>query len=436
MTGNLQSISLALCGIAFVAAFFVIDRRLYKGVTPSYFAILLAVWVPNYLFGPFAYHELVTRYVGHYYHAIRQHLPEAFVLANVMAVFFLLGYALWGIWWRNRWQGRHTSLKAGRAFTAVFFDRSFLLVMLVGILAMALATFAETRQLGVAREYAMLSTSVLFKVQVKILGYLARIVGLVALLRFSMDRSYIGLALTVLVIGFAGLVIGVRGLFILPVLYAIFFYMAENQRVVSLRNLILGATLVFVGLSISALRSNDFGETNLLMDLLYGNNFSDYRDFAWLLSSIQEPLNGKTIWAGIQAIFPIHGDVDSIYYFWGNYSAEIAGLDTTRHAGLRPIFLGEFYLNFGTIGLAMASTIFGAFFSAVSAFYYASKLKGEPAIRRAIVPVLLMSLVTANLSAGYRNALVFPLLVLGSLLLYSAMRSRRGAKARGVDIPR
>ena len=109
------------------------------------------------------------------------------------------------------------------------------------------------------------------------------------------------------------------------------------------------------------------GSLALLQDLyaipfsyFYGNNFSDTRDFACILSNWDgEFLYGKSYIAGILSFIP--RALLSIREEWGicMLSNNWIGFDSTVMPGLRPGLFGEAFLNFGWFGVAPIGFLFG-----------------------------------------------------------------------------
>jgi oligosaccharide repeat unit polymerase len=100
--------------------------------------------------------------------------------------------------------------------------------------------------------------------------------------------------------------------------------------------------------------------------LFYGNNFSDLRDFAWILAYWDgELLAGRTQLAGVMGFIPAILSPFRTSWSWGRVSLDIVGLGTREvdaaHPGLRPGMFGEPYLNFGLLGVAASGLLLGYF---------------------------------------------------------------------------
>lgn len=95
-------------------------------------------------------------------------------------------------------------------------------------------------------------------------------------------------------------------------------------------------------------------------EILYGNTFSDLRDFSWVLSYWNRDLYwGLSYFAAILSFIP-----SSIYpirqtYGIGKITVLTAGLDPITHPGLRMGIFGEMYINFGIIAVVLFGILWG-----------------------------------------------------------------------------
>jgi hypothetical protein len=94
---------------------------------------------------------------------------------------------------------------------------------------------------------------------------------------------------------------------------------------------------------------------------LYGNSFSDIRDFALILSFWNgEHFLGLTYLAGIFAFIPRFLSPFRDTWALGVVTARMAGFLPTEHPGLRVGMFGEAYLNFGLPGAMLLGLLSGA----------------------------------------------------------------------------
>jgi oligosaccharide repeat unit polymerase len=96
----------------------------------------------------------------------------------------------------------------------------------------------------------------------------------------------------------------------------------------------------------------------------YANNFSDLRDFAWVLAYWDgEALAGRTQLAGLLGFIPSVLSTFRTEWSWGRVSTDMVGVGvreaTSAHPGLRPGLFGELYLNFGLVGVVAGGLVLG-----------------------------------------------------------------------------
>jgi hypothetical protein len=98
---------------------------------------------------------------------------------------------------------------------------------------------------------------------------------------------------------------------------------------------------------------------NIEIELFYGGNFSELRDFAWLLSGWDgKYLYGKTFIAGIISFIPSFISDFRNEWNFGNFTKKITELGDEQF-GLRAGILGEPYFNFGIFGVIMGGFLLG-----------------------------------------------------------------------------
>jgi hypothetical protein len=95
--------------------------------------------------------------------------------------------------------------------------------------------------------------------------------------------------------------------------------------------------------------------------LLYGNNFSDLRDFAWVRSYWDGNLLwGKTQLAGLLSFVPSFLLDFRAAWNWGVVTTTMVGLNSEITPGLRTGPFGEAFFNFGLVGVVLAGLFYGA----------------------------------------------------------------------------
>lgn len=141
--------------------------------------------------------------------------------------------------------------------------------------------------------------------------------------------------------------------------------MSMPRRFGNLPLMALGAVgLASAALSISSLRGDSMSareQIGMLQKLLYGNDLSDLRDFAWILTGMDASdfYWGKTYIAGYLSFIPTFLFKFREEYGFGRVTPMLAGLDPMFHSGLRPPIFGEMYVNFGVAGVCVGGFIYG-----------------------------------------------------------------------------
>jgi hypothetical protein len=177
----------------------------------------------------------------------------------------------------------------------------------------------------------------------------------------------------------------------------------------------LCCTLAFLAVLLGQFREGHFDLYRvfplLLAKILYGNNFSDTRDFAWILSYWDgHYLYGRTYIAAFLSFIP--RVFSSIRERWGisMITNSLIGFDSNEMPGLRPGVFGESFLNFSYPGVILFGLLFGFAlrYSDVKIKEYVTKSKD---IIKGYSHVFLFSLLcTLSVTAGMWAFYVFLLI--------------------------
>jgi hypothetical protein len=152
------------------------------------------------------------------------------------------------------------------------------------------------------------------------------------------------------------------------------FVSARNLRIV-----IFPIIMISMSVPISIIQYNARGaeittegaptSDDVFNELLYGNQFSDVRDFAWILSHFDgNYLYGKTYIAGYSPFIPSALSDFRQKWGWGRWSTETVDLDPLLHGGLRSGLFSEAYFNFGPLFMLTLAFVVGAVFGALTAW--------------------------------------------------------------------
>jgi oligosaccharide repeat unit polymerase len=179
--------------------------------------------------------------------------------------------------------------------------------------------------------------------------------------RMSLRRQSVLLLLTL-----GSIFLGARAPLVGVVLQIFLFSAFRNRGQFSFTGAtLLIIALAIVGIAINALRvgSSITGELfTFWANIFYGNNFSELRDFAWVLSSWDGTLFfGKTNLAALKSFIPRALSEFREEWALGVVTAKLAGFSPQEHAGVRPGMFGESYLNFGLLGVILVASVNGFF---------------------------------------------------------------------------
>jgi len=94
--------------------------------------------------------------------------------------------------------------------------------------------------------------------------------------------------------------------------------------------------------------------------LLYGDTFSDLREFAWVDAVWDHQFwMGKTYLAALMSFVPRFASQFRDTWGMGAATATTLGFDPHQHPGVRPGTFGESYFNFGLPGVMIVGLILG-----------------------------------------------------------------------------
>jgi oligosaccharide repeat unit polymerase len=162
-----------------------------------------------------------------------------------------------------------------------------------------------------------------------------------------------------------GFLTGQRSVSLMPIATALVCYMSAYRPRQVLIPLLAAPALIVVSMMAYSIRTGAAIEPDrfwnyVVAQMCFGNQFSDLRDFAWILSRFNgEWLMGKTYVAGYTPFLPSVLSPFRTEFGWGRWSSAIAGLDPTHHGGLRAGIFGEIYFNFGLVGFLVICPIVG-----------------------------------------------------------------------------
>ena len=191
------------------------------------------------------------------------------------------------------------------------------------------------------------------------------LIGSHCLARFSVLRERSMLLVVCLIMALL-LFFGERSNLLALALLTIMVGMVKLRRRLKLTYFVGGIAVMFgVAFLLNGLRDINFtfqgAAAKFALELLYGNSFSDTRDFALVLSFWDgHYFNGLTYLAGLLAFIPRALSTFRDTWAIGVVTASMAGFDPTQHPGLRVGNFGEAFFNFGFAGVVLLGLFTGA----------------------------------------------------------------------------
>ncbi len=245
---------------------------------------------------------------------------------------------------------------------------------------------------------------------------------------------------------FLAFISGSRTIALTPFVLALVVYSEVRHSIRLKRVGVIALVLLAAVIGLYEVRQSDDaalvdidGVSPALFSLVYGNTFSDLRDFALVLSVWNgDLLWGKSILAGILGFIP--RDLLSFReaFSIGVFTNNLLGYDSSVHPGVRMGLFGEFYLNFGLVGVTLCGGFAGWLFAKIDQSLDDLRRARSPATLMRGYVTILPAILAANIfiSAAFWSVYIFIALITFVLLLASvAVGKRPGAlsRARGIE---
>lgn len=381
----------------------------------SYFWIRYNV-LPILVMPPFASSERNMEAVGDAIYIIRQHIDEAFYLSVLGAVFLIVGMGLAQLTAPR--SAFFDFVEKGYAFwqtkTGAWLSLIVILLATLGLIAIGVRPFQ-------GRQFSFENTSL--RPAINLYSVILPTITL-SLLVYGFGLSRFFLVMGIVCSGL-GLMIGTRGASI-ETLFAFGVCLIITYRYKNLAAFALScAGFVVVAIAIGILRSTADGEPTpdlwqmLTYQIFYANNFSDFRDYAWILSGFDGRFyHGMTYLAGYMALVPSVISEFRNDYRTGIITSTLAGLDPQFHAGLRPTLFGEAYLNFGIPGVIVSATLFGFYFGKLHRWVHTDLPANRLGLRRvACAYIVFLFMFSAVFTPGFYYVYVVTAFLLAGMVL-------------------
>jgi oligosaccharide repeat unit polymerase len=370
--------------------------------------------MPNMIMLPFSRSDLNAPILGRDFQAVVAALPNVFLVA-------LLGYfAVFagGLSWRIR-VGLGTRRFAVRLLDIVpqwsmmlMSSRSLLVFQALLCLVLQfliLSLYFAHNGFGFDLRQYTFANPALRPVALFISGY-SIIIGSHCFARYIEKKERILFSCTILLT--IGLVFfGSRSNILFIYINVLLCYLIQLRTKISLFRLISMISVIIVGgLYLGSVRAGQYslGDFFELLGaaLLYGNTFSDLRDFAWVDALWDHNLwIGKTYLAALTAFVPRFVSEFRDHWGTGAATAITLGLDPHVHPGVRPGAFGESYFNFGLPGVVIVGLAMGVIFRRVDIDVKRAMTAPQPSMRKAFASTMLLTVagifaISAN-SSGF-----------------------------------
>jgi oligosaccharide repeat unit polymerase len=385
--------------------------------------LFLICVLPNMLMLPFAKSELNTIVVGKDMGTIIQVLPTVFLITLVGYLAVLAGGGLW-------------RLRAGLGLRKAAFEMlnliprcSMMLMSSRDVLVFQAALCVVFQWLVLAyyfsqsgfafdlRGYTFANPS--FRPVALLISNYSVIIGSHCLARYVDGRERVLLFCT-MILSLGLVFFGARGnlaAIYFPVLLC--YVVMLRTRIGLFRIITVGAIIVVVVFYLGNVRAGDYSLAgffgSLAFLLLYGNNFSDLRDFAWVYSAWDHVFwGGKTYLVAILSFMPRFASSFRNTWAIGAMTTSTIGQDPEVF-GLRPGSFGEGFFNFGVLGVIAVGLVVGIIVRRVDLDTKRVLTASPPSMMKAFASTMLLGVsATVAITAGFSG-----LYVLGGVYLFA-----------------
>ncbi len=386
--------------------------------------LFLICVLPNMIMLPFAKSELNVPVLGHDLAAVVAVLPSIFLITLLGYFAILAG----GFAWRLRvgLGPRKLAIKlldiVPRCSMMLMSSRSLLvfqalLCLLLQIIILAIY-FGHDGFGFDLRQYTFANPA-LRPVALVVSNY-SIIIASHCLARYVDKRERVLLTCTLL-LSFGLVFFGARSNILSIYISILLCYLIRLRTRVSLLKLASVISVILLGgLYLGNVRAGQYSLGDffafLAVAILYGNNFSDLRDFAWVDALWDHNFwMGKTYLAALTAFVPRFASEFRDAWGTGAATAITLGFDPHVHPGVRPGAFGESYFNFGLIGVLVVGLAIGVIVRRVDIDVKRALTGPRPSMRKAFSST--MTLGVAGVIAMSANSSGF--YVLGGIYLFS-----------------
>jgi oligosaccharide repeat unit polymerase len=403
--------------------------------------LFLACVLPNMILLPFSKSELNVPVVGNDFAGVVTALPSVFLITLLGYFAILAGGFVWRL---------HVGLGTRKLAIKVLDivpQCSMMLMSSRGLLVfqglvclvlqfMILAIYFSHDGFGFdLRQYTFANPQL--RPVAQIVSSYSIVIASHSLARYIDKKEKILLAFTLL-LSFGLIFFGARSNILSIYISVLVCYLIKLRTRVSLLKLAsLICVILLFGLYLGNVRSGQYSLNDffalLAVAVLYGNNFSDLRDFAWVDALWNHQLwMGKTYLAALTAFVPRFASEFRDTWGTGAATAITLGLDPHVHPGVRPGSFGESYFNFGMVGVIVVGLAIGIIFRRVDIDVKRAVAYPRPSMRKAFASTMLLGV--ASIVAISANSSGF--FVLGGIYLFSwlCLRAQRLVRPQHISL--
>ncbi|WCT14917.1 hypothetical protein [Mucilaginibacter jinjuensis] len=336
--------------------------------------LLMTYFFPFLVLYPFASSIFNVISVGTHVKAIRGSINQAYFISLVGYMSYFLGSRIFKlfkfktpIYWGLILPLKNT---VGKAYQRVLLNKDITKIIFLiycAALAMMLAAAYKAGSFNNPRAFFYKDDSIraYYNLTVSLSGIVSGII-IARIFQFNLlsDKVYLGLFM------FVNLFIGSRSFALSPLasMFTLAIFLVWKGRIKIKQMAIYGGVILALVVVLSNFRA---GSTPVkshakelkggpLTEILYGNTFSDLRDFAWCLSAWNgDYYYGKTYLSAFMSFVPSTLSPFRTEYGIGRITAKLGGFNPKEHPGLRPGMFGESYLNLGLFGVILVGILLG-----------------------------------------------------------------------------
>ena len=368
MSWNLLYLLDALAIFSFAISYYLTCYRKGYRIDMWHSQMFMGIVMPNMLMLPFTRSELNYPILGNDFAAVQDVLPNVFLISLLGYLGILAG----GFAWRIH-IGLGTRKLAAQLLDIVpqcsmmlMSSRSVLVfqaLLCMALQIMMLMLYFGQNGFGFDLRAYTFAHPELRPVALIISNY-SIVIASHSLARYIDTKEKVLLACTLL-LSFGLLFFGARSNILSIYISILLCYLIKlRTRVSLLRIVVTASAMILVVLYLGSVRSGQYSLGTffslLAALLLYGNTFSDLREFAWVDAVWDHQFwMGKTYLAALMSFVPRFVSQFRDTWGMGAATATTLGFDPHEHPGVRPGSFGESYFNFGLPGVMIVGLILG-----------------------------------------------------------------------------